>query len=156
MSKQEPQETEAFQVRDRRSRLSEESASPADPPAAPAQPVRSGDDTATDADTINAPPQNEGAAPARGAAPAGGATAEGPATFSSFILSMATSALGLLQEGAGPSLTHARQIIDTLGLLQEKTKGNLTPDETTLLSQVLYSLRMHFVEVQTKGSRLTL
>jgi hypothetical protein len=41
----------------------------------------------------------------------------------------------------------ARQNIDLLGLLQEKTKGNLTGDEERLLDQALYDLRMRFLEV---------
>ena len=122
---------EAFQVRDRRSRLSEEPASTLDPQSPPTQPdpVRN----VTPDTTTEAAPRDEG-----------------PVTFASFTLSMATSVLGLLQEGSGPSRTQARQIIDALGLLQEKTKGNLTQDEETLLSQALFSLRMQFVELQKK------
>jgi hypothetical protein len=97
----------------------------------PAEPPVPSDDTEADPTSATLPPQDSG-----------------PVTFASFILSMATSALSLLQDGS--SLAHAQQIIDTLGLLQEKTKGNLTGDEEGLLSQVLYSLRMHFVEVQKK------
>ncbi len=41
----------------------------------------------------------------------------------------------------------ARQDIDLLGLLQEKTKGNLTGDEERLLEQALCDLRMRYVEV---------
>ena len=44
-------------------------------------------------------------------------------------------------------LRLARQNIDLLGLLQEKTKGNLTGDEERLLDQALYDLRMRFLEV---------
>jgi hypothetical protein len=49
------------------------------------------------------------------------------------------------------NLTMARQDIDLLGLLQEKTKGNLTGDEERLLEQALCDLRMRYVEV-TRGS----
>jgi hypothetical protein len=41
----------------------------------------------------------------------------------------------------------ARQSIDILGLLSEKTKGNLTGEEERLLEHVLYELRLRFVEV---------
>ena len=41
----------------------------------------------------------------------------------------------------------ARQTIDLLGVLQEKTKGNLDGDEERLLDQVLYDLRLRFVEL---------
>jgi hypothetical protein len=43
-------------------------------------------------------------------------------------------------------LPIAKQIIDTLGMLQEKTKGNLDQDEDRLLRSVLYDLRMRYVE----------
>jgi hypothetical protein len=46
----------------------------------------------------------------------------------------------------------ARQTIDLLGLLEEKTKGNLTGAEERLLTQVLFDLRMRFVEAQKKDS----
>jgi hypothetical protein len=39
----------------------------------------------------------------------------------------------------------AKQTIDMLGMLQEKTKGNLTDDEENLIKNVLYDLRMRFV-----------
>ena len=41
----------------------------------------------------------------------------------------------------------ARQTIDIIGLLQEKTKGNLTPKEESMLQNVLYELRMAYLEV---------
>ena len=49
------------------------------------------------------------------------------------------------------NLSMARQDIDLLGLLQEKTKGNLTGDEERLLEQALCDLRMRYVEV-ARGS----
>jgi hypothetical protein len=45
-------------------------------------------------------------------------------------------------------LTQARFIIDTLGMLKEKTKGNLTADETNLLENLLYELRMFYLSKQ--------
>ena len=42
-------------------------------------------------------------------------------------------------------------MIDILGLLEEKTKGNLTVEERQLLEQGLYELRMRFVEVKKDG-----
>ena len=47
-------------------------------------------------------------------------------------------------------LTQAKFIIDTLGMLKEKTKGNLNPDETNLLENLLYELRLQYVS-KTKG-----
>jgi hypothetical protein len=79
--------------------------------------------------------------------------------FATFILSLSHSAL--MHLGAAPhpetstvetNIPLARQTIDLLGVLEEKTKGNLTGDEERLLHQVLYDLRMRFVESgQKKG-----
>lgn len=81
-----------------------------------------------------------------------------PVNFSSFILSLATSALIHLGEEANPAtgeksvqLSMARQVIDLLTLLEEKTKGNLSKDEAGLISQLLFTLRMKFVEMEKKA-----
>ena len=74
--------------------------------------------------------------------------------FSTFVLSLATSALyhmGMTEvpEGAPQpekNLPLARQSIDTLEMLQEKTRGNLSDEEDKLLQSVLYELRMSFVK----------
>jgi hypothetical protein len=75
--------------------------------------------------------------------------------FSTFIMSLSQSAVLHLGEIPHPetneiekNLPLARQTIDLLGVLEEKTKGNLTGDEERLLTQVLFDLRMRFVEVQ--------
>ncbi|MCE5335918.1 MAG: DUF1844 domain-containing protein [Desulfobacteraceae bacterium] len=77
-------------------------------------------------------------------------------SMATFIFSLSSSALMHLGEIAEPGtnrtivdLPIAKQIIDTLGMLQEKTKGNLDPDEDKLLSSVLYDLRMRYVHKQT-------
>ena len=80
-----------------------------------------------------------------------------PINFLSFIYSLGTSALMLLGEpigpGAGtdagepaPNLAHAQEIIDILTMLEAKTKGNLTKEEEALLEEMLYALRIKFVE----------
>ena len=74
--------------------------------------------------------------------------------FPSFLLSLATSALyhlGLVAdpqtgEKAERNLPLARQTIDTLALLETKTRGNLTDEETELLTNLLTELRMRYVE----------
>jgi len=75
--------------------------------------------------------------------------------FSTIVLSLATSAMvhmGLVPESEGGStetnLPLAQQTIDTLELLQNKTRGNLTDDETRLLQSVLYELRMSYVKAR--------
>jgi hypothetical protein len=73
--------------------------------------------------------------------------------FSTFVLSVIGSAyvhLGDAPDPEGqpePNLLLARQDIDLLGILQDKTKGNLTGDEERLLDQALYDLRTRFLEV---------
>jgi hypothetical protein len=76
--------------------------------------------------------------------------------FNTFVLSLSTSALihlGKLPgaEEATVNLAHAKQAIDCIALLEEKTRGNLTGEEERLISEVLYDLRLRFVAA-TKGS----
>jgi len=53
-----------------------------------------------------------------------------------------------------PDLNAASQMIEILGMLGEKTRGNLTDDEQQLLSQVLYELRMRFVAATRDQKRI--
>ncbi len=80
-----------------------------------------------------------------------------PVNFSSFILSLATSALIHIGEQANPAtgikqvdLPNARQVIDLLVLLKEKTAGNLNQEEGNLISQLLYTLRMKIIALEKK------
>jgi hypothetical protein len=71
-----------------------------------------------------------------------------PLDFSTFIVSLRTSAmlhLGANPERADIDLALARQEIDLLGILEEKTRGNLTGDEERLLSQILFDLRTRYL-----------
>lgn len=75
--------------------------------------------------------------------------------FSNFIFSLSTSALIQLGEMPDPvsnesskNLPMAKQTIDILGMLQEKSKGNLTSDEETLVQNILYDLRMRYVKAK--------
>ncbi len=74
--------------------------------------------------------------------------------FATFILSLSHSALMHLGEAPHPetgkvekNLPLARQTIDLIGMLEERTKGNLTGEEERLIGQILYDLRMRFVEM---------
>lgn len=75
-------------------------------------------------------------------------------TFVAFIFSLASSAAmhfgdladPVTGEKPTPNLEGAAQMIEILALLEEKTRGNLTAEERQLLEQVLYELRMRFVE----------
>jgi len=79
-----------------------------------------------------------------------------PLTFTSFIMSLSTSALIYLGQIPDPvsgntvtDVVGARQTIDLIALLKEKTSGNLTPDETTFIDGVRYDLRMLFVKANS-------
>jgi len=74
-------------------------------------------------------------------------------SFVNLILSLSTSALIQLGEIQDPTtqqaeknLPLAQQSIDLISLLQEKTKGNLTPEEGQLMEHILYDLRMRYVK----------
>jgi len=76
-----------------------------------------------------------------------------PISFSTFVISLAQSAMVHLGETPDPSgqtqknLALARQTIDLIGVLEAKTKGNLDDDEAKLISSVLTDLRTRFVAV---------
>ena len=79
-----------------------------------------------------------------------------PITFGTFVLSLGTSAavhLGIApvpesQEKPEPNLPLAKQTIDILSMIEEKTRGNLDDDERRLMESVLHDLRMRFVEAR--------
>jgi len=80
-------------------------------------------------------------------------------SFERFLASLYMTAmlqLGLMHEQGGEpavDLIGARQTIDTLGMLADKTKGNLTPKEQGFLQNCLYELRMAYVEVTNALAR---
>lgn len=76
-------------------------------------------------------------------------------SFISFILSLNTTALFHLGEIPHPEtgqkvfdLELARHAIDTLAMLEEKTKGNLDSEEHELISRVVYELKMRFIKAK--------
>ena len=78
--------------------------------------------------------------------------------FATFVMSLSHSVVMNLGDVPNPetqqvevNLELARQTIDLIGLLEEKTKGNLTGDEERLVTQILFDLRMRFVEAQKKA-----
>jgi hypothetical protein len=84
-----------------------------------------------------------------------------PLTFTAFVISLASSAAihfgdlpdpetgGMLE----PNLDGAAQMIEILALLEQKTRGNLTAEERQLLEQVLYELRLRFVNATSGGDQ---
>jgi Domain of unknown function (DUF1844) len=83
-------------------------------------------------------------------------------SFTAFVLSLASTAAihfgDLPDPGSGqrgePNLDGAAQMIEILSLLEQKTKGNLTAEERQVLEQLLYELRMRFVEASSGGKRI--
>ncbi len=79
--------------------------------------------------------------------------------FSTFVISLSTQALMHLGEIPNPlsgkeerDVPVAKQMIDILAMLQDKTRGNLNAGETKLIEDILFDLRMKYVEA-VKGSR---
>jgi hypothetical protein len=83
-------------------------------------------------------------------------------TFTAFVLSLASTAAihfgdfpdpvsGQLSE---PNLDGAAQMIEILALVEQKTRGNLTAEERQFLEQVLYELRLRFVEAKSGEKRI--
>jgi hypothetical protein len=75
-------------------------------------------------------------------------------SFSTFVMGLTTQALmhlgeipDPLHQGVARDLPAAKQMIDLLAILRDKTKGNLDAAEDQLLGEVLYDLRMRYVEV---------
>jgi len=81
------------------------------------------------------------------------AHALGPVDFSTHVLSLASTALIALGKMPGPDgeahpqdLETARHLIDVLGMLEHKTKGNLDEAEQKLLASLIYDLRVTYVD----------
>ena len=130
------EESKAFVIRDRRGHGDDKEkvhVTAATPPSsAPSRPVTHGDPAPQTA------PSHEGAV---------------PVTFSGFIFSLSTSAMMLMGEKLDPqqgqmpvNLPQAKEIIDILSMLESKTRGTLATDEQAVLTDMLYALRMKYVD----------
>ncbi len=81
-----------------------------------------------------------------------------PATFDALVSTFATQAMiamGLIEHPEAQKMINlelAKFNIDMLGIIEEKTKGNLSEDEKKLLAQTLHQLRMAFVQVSTANA----
>ena len=81
-------------------------------------------------------------------------------SFVAFIFSLASNAAvhfgdlpdPMTNERRPEDLEAASQLIEIIAMLEEKTRGNLTPEERQLLDQVLFELRMRFVEAKKSQS----
>jgi len=83
-----------------------------------------------------------------------------PSGFETLVSYLSTTAMFQLGVISGPGgeripadMPNAHRTIDLLEVLQEKTSGNLTPQESRLLDDVLYELRMTFMELQKRQAR---
>jgi len=82
--------------------------------------------------------------------------------FAGFILSLATTAavhFGDIPDPATgqpmePNVPAAAQMIEIIAMLQQKTRGNLSQPEAKLLDDLLYELRMRYVQAQQGGKRI--
>ena len=114
--------------------------------------------------TATHPQQAAAAAGYAAARSAGSESAEaaahaGEINFGAFLMSLSTEALVHLGEMADPAsgsqphrdLGMAQQLIDILGMLREKTRGNLDRDEQALLDAILFDLRMKYVEIARRN-----
>jgi uncharacterized protein DUF1844 len=87
---------------------------------------------------------------------------EAELSFTGFVLSLASTAAihfgdlpdPVTGQPVEPNLDGAAQMIEILALLEQKTRGNLTAEERQVLDQVLYELRMRFVEAQGEQKRI--
>ncbi len=83
-------------------------------------------------------------------------------TFTGFVISLATTAAVHFGDIPDPAtgqpgdvdLASAARVIELLSMLQEKTKGNLIDQEEKLIDDVLYELRLRFVQAQQGGKRI--
>jgi hypothetical protein len=83
-------------------------------------------------------------------------------TFTAFVFSLASTAAIHFGDLPDPvsgarsplNLEGAAQMIEILSLLDQKTRGNLTAEERAMLEQILYELRMRFVEASGLGKRI--
>jgi hypothetical protein len=149
MDREEEEKSKGFKVEDRR-RFSAEGELKPEHREAEATPPPPG----------SPPPPNAAAAAVQptAAEPHEAAAAPDEITFATFVVGLSTQALMHLgeirdpqDEGAGVNLVAAQQLIDIVGMLKDKTRGNLDRDEDALIDAILFELRMKYVERSRHG-----
>jgi Domain of unknown function (DUF1844) len=157
---EEQEKNRGFKVEDRR-RFSSEGelkpehqaeAPPPHPRPAAEPPPRPESQVQSEAVVSHAQPNPESRGPGQAMPPEIG--------FATFVVSLSTQALMHLGEIPDPmtnqmerDLPAAQHMIDILGMLQEKTRGNLDQDEESLLRSILFDLRMKYVETARHHTR---
>jgi hypothetical protein len=169
---EEEEKERGFKVADRRRFSSEGDAKPEaeerpapEPPKQSAKPAES-QHLHSEHDTLDVPSEGAqaeaSAAYQKAASSQPGAQDLGPQdlTFASFVVGLSTEALALMGEMPHPAtgermqdLIGAQQLIDIIGILQDKTRGNLSHDEDTLIDAILFDLRMKYVEKARRTPR---
>jgi len=147
----EEKEDKGFKVIDRRGREEEPAPTPAPPPTeTPVSPASEGKAPENAGGSSPKHPQED--FPPAGASVGGGPSPLGVPRFLDLVQTLQMGAmvgLGMLQgpDGKRPpvDLPAAKDAIDLLGILQEKTKGNLTKEEEEVLREGLYHLRMGYM-----------
>lgn len=142
MSSEESKENQGFKVSDHR-RFNPDGSIKGGESAAPEAPEEAPE---LEKEPPRAPPKEEAASESL------------PADFPTLVLSLASSAQMALGVVPHPvtgktqkNFLQAKHAIDLLGVLQEKTRGNLSQEEEQLLQALLTDLRMRFLEVKKEG-----
>ena len=131
---------------------------PAQPPPPSPKPDQEPAAASPEEEDRAAPEEEDRAAPEEEDRAAPGAHADlGPATFQALVTQLAMQtmfSLGLVQTQDGhtpePDLDQSRYLIDLVGLLEEKTAGNLNEEEQKLLTNTLHDLRMAYLSVSRR------
>ena len=153
-------EDQSFKVKDKRRFTREGDARAVDGEDAPATAAATADTPDATADTPDATPDVPDAAPDVPDTPDAG-QAQAPATldFSSFIVGLATQAFMFLGRMPDPKsglvtkdLDQANTLIHVIEMLKEKTAGNQSEDETSMLEELLYELHMQYVNEVRGGT----
>jgi hypothetical protein len=118
------------------------------------------EETPPEAKKAELPPPTEKVSRPQVAEPPEAEFSDEPSGFETLVSYLSTTTmfqLGLIPGPGGeripPDMVNAQRTIDLLQVLQEKTTGNLNPNESRLLDDVLYELRMTFVELQKRQAR---
>lgn len=162
MAEEEQEGGRSFRVNDRRRfspitgepRSEEQAQSDQNPASSPSrQESEAAHPSSSEASRADRPPPSDQSAPHATHA------ASGEISFSSFLLGLSTQALMYMGEvppapgqPVQTDLAAAQQLIDVLAMLKQKTTGNLESSEEAMLQNVLFDLRMRYVDL-TKKSR---
>ena len=149
MAREEEEKPKAFKVEDRRRFSAEGELKPDQPPES----SRAASESSGPQSDVEAPRPTNTPNFTAGAPRPDLAQAPGQLSFATFVVGLSTQALVHLGEIPEPQtgkvegdLRAAEQVIDIIGMLRDKTRGNLEADEAQLVDTILFELRMKYVE----------